>query len=116
MATWPVSLPQSPLIQGNNEQAPNNVIRTPMDVGPPKVRRRATAGVRNYTYQFHMTTTQVATLDTFYNDTLSGGSLEFDWTNPRTNNTEYFRFVTPPIYQKIGPDLWLVNINLEQLP
>ncbi|QLH37711.1 MAG: hypothetical protein HWD60_00095 [Defluviicoccus sp.] len=43
-AVWPSSLPQKPLVDGFSETAPNLVVRSPMDVGPAKVRRRATAG------------------------------------------------------------------------
>jgi len=42
---WPPSLPQSPLGDSFAEQPPNLIVRSPMDVGPAKVRRRSTAGV-----------------------------------------------------------------------
>ncbi len=48
---WPPSLPQRPLAQGFSEQAPDTLIRTQMEAGPPKVRRRFTAGIRTMDLQ-----------------------------------------------------------------
>jgi hypothetical protein len=117
MAVWPISLPQSPLmLQGFQETLPNTVIRTEMDVGPPKVRQRATAGIRAFTMIVQMTKAQVATLDTFYVSTLAGGSLPFDWTHPRTGAAATYRFVRPPICVPLADDLWQARMELEILP
>ena len=44
-AVWPPSLPQGPRLEDLEETPPTLAIRTGMDVGPAKVRRRAVAGV-----------------------------------------------------------------------
>jgi hypothetical protein len=113
--TWPGGLPQSPLLAATKEALADNVVRSPMDTGPAKVRRRATAGVRKMTLESLMTTAQVATLDTFFTTTLLDGSLPFDWTSPRTGATVTFMFTGPPDWGTAGAQ-WRVNLPLEIRP
>jgi len=114
---WPASLPQSPLIQGFEEQPPKTSITTQMDQGPAKKRRRATTNVRPIVAQFIMDKSQVDTFDTFYNDTTAGGSLRFDFKNPRTGVTKEFRFRdTMPTITPLSGDLFRVNVELEIMP
>ena len=56
MAVWPLDLPQKPLLQGFSETLPNLVTRSPMDIGPAKVRRRSTAGVTQLQCVFRLST------------------------------------------------------------
>ena len=116
-AVWPASLPQEPLAQGFSEQAPNTVIRSQMEVGPPKVRRRFTAGVRNIECQLRLTPAQVDTLDAFFGSTVAGGALSFDWKHPRGGTVVTFRFVEPPAYAPVARGtLWQATLRLEILP
>ena len=74
MSDWPAApFPQVPLVEGYDEAAPSTTVRTKMDAGPPKVRRRYTAGVRNFGIMLDLTLAQVETLDAFYVTTLHGG-------------------------------------------
>jgi hypothetical protein len=114
MATWPESLPDYLMQGGYSEKLPNNVIRTKMDIGPAKMRRRSTAAPRPIMGQMHMSKAQVATFDTFYETTLLSGSLRFDWVNPRTQTSKEFRFLEPPIYSAMGQD-YVVSLKLEQM-
>lgn len=117
MATWPNTLPAYPEGENYQEQAPNTLIRTSMDAGPPKVRQRYTAGVRNFTMTWMLTKAQVDTLDTFYVSTLAGGSLSFTGLNhPRKGTAATFRFVEPPSYAYLGPDTWRASTKMEILP
>lgn len=116
MATFPVTLPQTPLIQDNLEVLPDMVIRSPMEVGPPKFRKRATTAFRAMTYVFNMTTAQTQTLDTFFETTCNGGATSFDWTNPRTGSTDEFYFVAPPEYEALGADYFKVSLALIKVP
>jgi hypothetical protein len=115
MAIWPPSLP-APNWTGFQETSPNVVIRTSMDVGPPKVRRRSTAGVRPLSMTFLLTKDDVSTLDTFYQTTLSGGSLPFDWTHPRTGAAVRVQFTASPSYQAQGPLHYQAQCQMEILP
>jgi hypothetical protein len=117
MPAWPGTLPTAPEGPGYQEQAPNVSIRTEMDAGPPKLRRRYTAGIRTFTFSWLLSKTQVATLDTFFVTTLQGGSLSFDGLNhPRTGAATTWRFVAPPTYSYLGPDAWRCQTQVEVLP
>jgi len=116
MATWPATLPALLQISGLSETPPNNVIRTKMEIGPAKMRRRSTSGPRPISGEQILTTAQVATLDTFYVGTLIDGTTAFDWTHPRTGAAVEMRFVSPPTYAPAGGDYWRVMLKLEILP
>lgn len=115
MATWPSTLPQRPLAEGFTESVVPSVVRTDMDVGPAKMRRRYTSEVRVYSMGLLLTTAQVATLDTFYYTTL-GCVDEFDWTDQRTGAAISYRFRSPPAYSEAGPGYWRTSLDLEALP
>lgn len=114
--TWPATLPQLPSIKGWNEKPPELTIRTNMDAGPAKVRRRFTAGVRPQSFSLTMTTAQVAIFDDFFVTTLSGGADRFTWTNPRTSASVEFRFKSIPQYKPISGAYYEVSFELEQMP
>ena len=113
--TWPTasSFPEAPLLSGNEEAMPDTVIRTDMEVGPPKVRQRSTAGYSTGSYMFHMTATNILALETFYKTTCSGGAEEFEWAHPRTGDTEDWRFTAPPTWTQLKNALYLVSIQVE---
>lgn len=116
MASWPASLPPTPLAAGYADTPPDNVLRTQMDAGPAKLRRRTTAAVRPLVAPLLLTSAQVATLDTFYSSTLEDGALAFDWTHPRTGAAISCRFLQPPAYGDPNGDLFFVTCQLEVLP
>lgn len=116
MATWPTGLPQRPLADGFTESPQSNVVRSDMDVGPAKMRRRYTATVRTYSMELLLSTSQVATLETFYRTTLAEVD-PFDWTDHRTGSAASYRFRSPPAYTEAGaPDYWRTTLDLEVLP
>jgi hypothetical protein len=115
-SSWPATLPQKIEASGYAETDNTVLVRSSMDVGPAKVRRRTTAKVTNITGSISCTKTQVATLQTFYDTTLEGGALEFTWTHPRTGASTDFRFVAPPSIGGLGPDLYTIGLSLEILP
>jgi hypothetical protein len=43
-----------------------------------------------------MTADQLAVFKAFFNETLAGGALPFDWRDPVTLEAATIRFVTPP--------------------
>ena len=116
MATWPVGVPDDPLVNGYQEQFPNTLVRTQMDAGAAKVRRRFTAGVWPMKANFPLTKTQLDTFTTFYRTTLQDGALSFDWTHPRTLATVTCRFVEPPTIEPLGASMWTVSTSIEVLP
>ena len=122
-AVWPVTLPTRFQAQpGVVEQPPNVTIETAMDAGPPKMRRRFTAGDRIVQGALALTRTQRATLDTFFMDTLAGGSLSFDWIHPITGAPATMRFLQQPDGLRYkqgepdGVDLIVAEMQLRILP
>ena len=89
--TWPAAptLPQSPQ-KGYTEDIGANLVKTPMDSGPAKVRKRgAKPTVLNMT--FLMTTAQVNNLNTFL--TTISYTARFNFTHPRTSTQVECRIV-----------------------
>lgn len=115
--TWPGTLPAAPRSSGFREIAPRSSIRTNNDVGPAKLRRRTTGNVRRFQMVFELTLAQVATLDTFFVTTLTGGSEAYNFNHPRTGVAGEFRFLEPPSFSNSeGGDLWVGVCNVELLP
>lgn len=115
MAVWPASLPQRALLADFAEAADTNVIRSDMEFGPGKVRRRYTAEVKVYQVGLMLTTAQVATLETFYDSTL-GAVDPFDWLDQRTLTAAVYRFRSRPEYRPVGGGWWRTSLALEKLP
>jgi len=114
---WPAGLPQLVAVDGYGEAPPDTALRTGMDAGPAKVRRRSTAGIRPLSVQLDLDAAQVETLDDFYVETLRSGALSFDWAHPRTQEAVTLRFVRPPAYRPQGSDVaWRATLQLEILP
>jgi hypothetical protein len=114
MPSWP-SLP-APLANGVQESFADNLHRTPMDIGPAKVRRRTTANPRPLSFNMLLSKAQLSTLETFYNSTVSGGALAFDMTHPRTGATVSCRFLQPPAFSSVNGLYFTVSVSLEVLP
>ncbi len=116
MSTWPLSLPQNPVYSSYEETPPDTLIRTEMDVGPPKVRQRYTAGIRKFSCDYRMTEAQIATLDTFFVTTISGGSVSFDMPHPRTGDNITVRIIGVPAYRAVTKGIYDVSCKFEELP
>lgn len=115
-AAWPATLPQDVLIEGYAEAFPETRLRTPMDAGPAKMRRRFTAAVRPLKVSVPLTRDQVAALDTFFTTTLEGGALAFTWTHPRTLAAVTLRFVSAPQPVPDSGAWWRCALDLEVMP
>jgi len=115
---WPTSLPafEEPLLSSYNEKPGTTTVRTEMEVGPAKIRKRTTAEVDRFEVAYIMTGSQVATFDGFYDSTTAQGALRFDATHPRTGNTVEVRFRDRPQFKKSAPDVWRVSFPVEVMP
>jgi hypothetical protein len=116
MTAWPGILPSAPLAQHFREDAASALLRTEMDQGPAKLRRRTTAGVAVLEVAYLLSRAQVAALDAFYAGALSGGMLAFSYTHPRTGATVQCRFRAPPVYAATNGDYFHAVFALEVLP
>ena len=115
MAQWPLTLP-APSLNSLSEKPPDNAIRSSMEKGPAKVRRRTTANVRPIGFTLNLTPTQLETLDQFYNEETYSGIDAFDYVHPRTGAACQARFTQPPQYAEREGVLYSVSVALEVLP
>lgn len=115
---WEATLPTELLTQGYEETTPEVSIKSNMDTGPAKVRRRVTAAVRPVKGSIIVTATQLGTFKTFYNTTLLGGTLRFSWKDPADGTTAVeMRFTETPKWTVTDdPELYQINMSLEILP
>ncbi|MEN6538924.1 MAG: hypothetical protein ABFC67_04865 [Mizugakiibacter sp.] len=115
--TWPATLPPPIADNSTAYSGVSNVLRTEMDAGVAKVRRRFTAVATPFACTLRLTQAQYQTLITFYATTLQD-ALPFDWTDFRTGVTATYRFVQRPAGQYIQGSVnrWQVTLQLELLP
>jgi hypothetical protein len=117
MPAWPSDLPPRPLVEGFSETAPTLTVRSSMDVGPAKVRRRVTAGVTQLKCSFRLSPTQRASLLTFWQTTLAGGALSYTWAHPISGAAITCRIVEPPAFTPAARGVsWVAALNIEVLP
>lgn len=90
-------------------------VRTQMDVGPPKVRRRATRTLRNVRVGFTMDHAQAMQLRDFFETELQGGVQEHSFQHPFRGDVEAFRFMEPPKIAALGALACSVSCSWEQL-
>jgi hypothetical protein len=86
-----------------------------MEAGAAKARQRFTVAPREIEVSFRMTAAQVAVMRVFYEETLGGGTLPFDWIHPRSVGSSSFRFVEAPRVSATSANLFSVTAKLEEL-
>ena len=117
--TWPTSLPQTPLLDGYSETLSIATLRTPMDNGPAKSRRRSKLPTP-IQCGFTMTAAQVETLRDFVENTLFG-VRRFNFTHPRLRTAVEVKIVPGSDgkhydLSPLGAGIWHVSIAMEILP
>jgi hypothetical protein len=117
-ATWPDTLPQHLLVDGNHEAMGDGRLKSQTDTGPGKMRRRSSAIARPLSGGMMMTSAQLAILESFVNDTVAGGTLPFYFPMTRGAGTWLVRFATDglPSWGNVGGLMWSVSLGLEILP
>lgn len=110
---WPATLPDAPILSGYSEKDQDQQLRTAMDIGPPKVRRRFTAYTTECTINLKLTTALKDTLMNFYNVTTQAGSLPFNWDYFGSSDLRIKGTIsrTP-----ITPESWMCSFIIEKLP
>jgi len=112
--TWPELLPATLLIDGLSKQPQSNVIRTTMDAGPQKARRRYTARTIRFGGRQVFDAAELAVFEQFYHVVLADGVLRFNFTDPSTLETGEFRF-TADYAASAVEGLFEVSMQLERL-
>ena|SRR5581483_3281963 len=119
MTTWPDTLPQQLLMDGYAETPPSNVIRSTMDQGPPKDRRRSTDAERLFSGTMELTQDQIGIWEDFYYNTIDE-VLPFDFPHPRTGATISVKVRNngsgAPPYSCLTRDLYLLTLVLAEQP
>ncbi len=113
---WPPMLPAAPLVEGFQETAPTITLRSAIDAGPPKVRRRFTAGISQISCRYTVTRDLMNILDNFYFNGVAGGAIPFEWEHPRRREIVMVRFREAPQYTAYSGDIWTAVVALEVLP
>jgi len=113
MTDWPDTLPQRFLRNGLSETLADNVIRSQVDRGPAKVRRRTISNVRQLSASMRMSHAEWSTFLTFYMDILKQ-TLPFNMPDPFDENaTITVRFVSVPRKTYFSPGAVRVDMSLE---
>lgn len=112
MAAWPSILPQG-FLRGFTVKLRDSVLRSSMDVGPDKVRRRVTYTAADATGQIICTEAQVLALEHFYLDTTSNGTVRFSMNSPHTGQPRECRFLEPPEVSWVGGNIFQATLKLE---
>ena len=118
--SWPTiyNFPQSPQ-KGFTESVGVNVLRSPTDMGPAKMRRRGQrASILGVS--FILTSQQATELERFIKSDLKG-IYRFTFTHPRTNTSVEVRIVPQSegeFYKLtyLAPGYWNTDLTFEVLP
>lgn len=117
MPVWPAELPQKVLQDGYSEILPDPSIRTSMEQGPPKVRRRSTGVVRKFGVALPlMTGEQTDIFENFFENECSFGSIAFDWVHPRKGTAASCRIIGGSVSIAPMGANFRVSFELEVLP
>lgn len=118
--SWPTAnnFPQSPQ-KGFAESIGVNIIRSPMDAGPAKQRRRSQRP-STMDLSFILTTAQTQTLEAFVFNDLEGVK-RFNFQHPRLYTTVEVRIVPQSEgelfrLQYLAPGYWQASLKFEILP
>lgn len=113
MDKWPASLP-CPLLAEVDYTSRSNVIRTEMDAGIIRMRRRYTSVPENVSFSLLLTRAQLQVLFDFVSITL-GDVGRFEWKEFRdpARRAAIYRFQDRPTYMPATPTLWRAAIKLD---
>lgn len=101
-------------LEGLSGKLRTAVIRTDMDAGPQKTRRRYTVSQKDFSGSVVVTEAQRKILETWYEKILGNGALRFVMADPQTLEPAEFRFLED--YSEESTDgLWTITMNLEKL-
>lgn len=111
--SWPSTLPQSP--RAWQEEMVDNLIRTQVSAGPPKVRRRFTASRIQARASFILKREQYDTLKQWFESELEHGVQAFSFRNPNSNTLQAFRLLAAPSIESVQGVALAVEMEMEEV-
>lgn len=116
MATWPATLPTTPLLNGYKRKPMNDGLKKfNPDLGATKDHLRYTAVPENVTENYLLTNAEYLILKSFYETDCKRGAITFFKTEPETNTLREYKFLEPPDTEQVGLDK-RVTLTLRILP
>lgn len=116
-ASWPETLPQRYLVDGNQQTFADGRLRSQTDTGPGKVRQRSSAMPSPLSVSLRMNEAQLEILQGFISSDLAGGSLPFTIPAPRGDGTWLVTLGdTMPQPVNIGGDRYNVAMTFLVMP
>lgn len=112
---WPADVPACPLLDTTQvQQTADAPIRTEMNAGTTRARRKFTLRIARMTFSLRMTNAQVVAFRTFHEETLSDGAARFQMPIlfAGTRRVETAQFAEQPAYDSLGGKLTRVSISL----
>ena len=116
MASWPTTLPQTPLTEGYKEAPQDTRLISSVDAGHRKIRNRFTAASFAISETYWFTEAEFLIFKDFYENTLNNGSLDFTKMNPISETSRLYRFESVYDLNQISYPFFKVVIKLEMLP
>jgi hypothetical protein len=117
---WPSAKLPRPLSDGYGLMASPSTVRTEMDNGTPRMRRRFTRQLTTASLNFKFKREQYGLFDGFWRGTLSDGTAWFvmPLRNGISDDPWTVRGINPPKAQVISPDVWHVSwdVEVDQMP
>ena len=111
---WPASLPQVLILDGLTAKKKSAIVRTEMDAGPKKQRRRFTVTTKEFSGSIVVNETPRQILENFSDGTLKNGVLRFAMKDPQTLTYAEFRFQED--YDESSLDgNWRITMKLERM-
>ena len=118
MATWPSTLP-APMAQGYSVEPVDPVVRTDMEVGAVRARRRTAARQDKVTAAWAFSDAELETFRDWFDDDATGAAGGSAWfyidlrIGKGGSTTEEARFASAPKIAHVSGDRWQVSATLE---
>jgi len=113
--TWPPGLQQFLQTGEFGQSQQNTNIRTNVETGPIKQRRRFTQPMTDMKCMIWVPHADYAIFLDFYNITLQNGTLEFDFDDPITGFPTVWRFKGPPATSQVGGATYKISMQWESM-
>lgn len=112
---WPSQLQQLVNEQSFSYKFGETVIRSDVDIGPKKLRRRFTRPINTATVSIDLTVAEYNIFYNFFFTTLNAGVTPFELPHPITGVLKQWRFLEPPDIRPIGGVNFTANMQWEEL-